>query len=124
MRERISIVFRDAAILYLYTVMSPFPDVSEISEAVKAIIEGLTLLPPSEYDRSLVFPICLAGCMSNDVAQREYLRQRLLAHESAIGNVGTVLQLMEAVWERRDGSGCAVNWIDVMHEMGISLLLV
>ena len=33
------VVFRDAAILYLYTVMSPFPNVSEIAEAVKAIVE-------------------------------------------------------------------------------------
>lgn len=62
--------------------------------------------------------------MSTDLAQREYLRQRLLAHESAIGNVGAVLQLMEAVWDRQDKSGYSANWIEVMHEMGISLLLV
>jgi len=82
-------------------------------------------LPPSQYDRSLVFPISLAGIMTNDPVNREFLRNRLAIHDTTVGNVGEARMLMEAVWERRDKFGDpAPDWIQVMREMNFNLLLV
>lgn len=125
MREQVSKVFRESAILYLYTVMSgPHPRVPEIVDAVASIVESLKLLSPSLYDRSLVFPICLAGCMTNDLEKREFLRNRLLGLDHTVGNVAEARVLMEAVWQRRDTTGVNPHWLSVMQELGFNILLV
>ncbi|KZW02896.1 hypothetical protein EXIGLDRAFT_730989 [Exidia glandulosa HHB12029] len=125
MRAQVSKVFRESAILYLYTVMSgPHPRVPEIVDAVASIIESLKVLPASQYDRSLVFPICIAGCMTDDLGHREFLRNRLLAQDPTVGNVAEARMVMEAVWQRRDKFNMNAHWLDVMKELGYNLLLV
>ncbi|KAH7106314.1 fungal-specific transcription factor domain-containing protein [Auriculariales sp. MPI-PUGE-AT-0066] len=126
MRLQVARVFRASAILYLYTVMSgPHPRVPEVIDAVATIVDALKHLPASLYDRSLVFPICLAGVMTNDPMHREFLRGRLSMHDTTVGNVGECRMLMEAVWERRDKYGePAPDWIQVMQDLNMNLLLV
>ena len=81
-------------------------------------------LSVSELDRSLVFPICLAGCLTDDLAQRSLLRTRLQTCDAGFGTLMQARVLMDAVWQRRDMHGGAVDWRDLMHEQGLNLLLI
>jgi hypothetical protein len=84
----------------------------------------LNRLPPSELDRSLVFPICLAGCMTDDPAGREVLKVRLHAQEQNIGNLLQARAVMEAVWQKRDAHGGVIDWRETMRDHHLNLLLV
>jgi hypothetical protein len=125
-REMAGKIFEHAAMLYLHTVLSECkPNVPEIQMEVGAIQKLLEELPPSDVDRSLVFPICLAGCLTDMPEQREVFRRRLAEKDSPVGNVGAAQMLMSAVWMRRDmEGGSAVSWQEVMKEQGYILLLV
>jgi len=126
----VSNVFRATGKLYLHTVVSKCnPDVKEIKQAVQETVEAFQNLQASDVDRSLVFPIALAGCMTDNTVYRSYLEGRLKAlgkQGEAVGNTKSCLQLMYAVWAKRDAEGGprVVDWIDTMKEMGWSLLLV
>jgi hypothetical protein len=77
-------------------------------------------------DRSLVFPICLAGCLTGDPQTRQRLKQRLQQQEAdmPIGNLLPACAVMDTVWQRRESTRCVVDWRDVMRERGFNLLLV
>nr|GAT54590.1 predicted protein [Mycena chlorophos] len=118
-------IFAETVLLYLHTVLSDSnPGVPEISSAVATIVTCLTQLPSSEVDRALVFPICLAGCMTDDSNCREFLKGRLQARDESLGNLMRTRLLMEAVWQKRDVSGATVDWRETMRERGLNLLLV
>ncbi|KAG9039385.1 hypothetical protein FRB95_010673 [Tulasnella sp. JGI-2019a] len=124
----VSNVFRAAGKLYLHTVVSGCnPDMKEIKDAVAETVTAFGHLQASTTDRSLVFPIALAGCMTDNPEYRIYLVNRLKAlgkEGEAVGNTKSCLQLMEAVWKKRDeGTSRNVDWIDTMKEKGWSLLL-
>jgi C6 transcription factor Pro1 len=91
---------------------------------VDAIVKLLSRLPPSEVDRSLVFPLCLAGCMTDNRARRELMKGRLQAQDENIGNILQARALMEAVWRQRDGSGGIVDWREMLRDDGLNLLLL
>ncbi|KAG8903641.1 hypothetical protein FRB99_002916 [Tulasnella sp. 403] len=86
----VSNVFRATGQLYLHTVVSGCnPDVPEIKKAVTATVEAFKSLQASAVDRSLVFPIALAGCLTDDKEYRQYLVGRLKAlgkQGEAVGN--------------------------------------
>ncbi|KAF9007574.1 fungal-specific transcription factor domain-containing protein [Cyathus striatus] len=124
-RTTIGDIFRETAVLYLHTVLSDSsPGVSEINASVAAIVRLFYQLPQSNIDRALVFPICLAGCMTNDSNYREFFKQRLQFLDDSLGNVLQTRLLMEAVWQKRDVSGKPVDVREVIRERGLNLLLV
>jgi hypothetical protein len=96
----------------------------EISECVEIIVRLLDQLPSSDVDRALMFPICLAGCMTNDSTRRDFFKGRLQLLDGSIGNVMQTRLVMEAVWQKRDVNGGAVELRDTVRERGLSLLLV
>lgn len=96
----------------------------EITASVDTIVQLITRLPPSEVDRSLVFPLCLTGCVTDNRARREMLKGRLQAQDENLGNILQARALMEAVWQQRDTGGGAVDWREIMHNDGLNLLLV
>lgn len=98
--------------------------VPEISNSVGVIVQLLGQLPSSEVDRALVFPICLAGCMTDDSNLRDFLKGRLQGLDESLGNLMRTRLLMEAVWQKRDISGATVDWRETMRERGLNLLLV
>jgi len=125
MRRVAACLFRETAILYLHTVLSdPIPGVPEITSSVDLIIKLFSRLPPSELDRSLVFPLCLTGCMTDNRARRDLLKGRLQAQDENLGNILQARALMEAVWRRRDVGRGAVDWREIMHNDGLNLLLL
>lgn len=143
MYRLLSSVFRESVLLYLHTILNdpnpgkslvsnlqltvPYPipiAVSEITSSVETIVQLLNQLPPSEVDRALIFPICIAGCMTDDSSRRDYLKSRLQSQDETMGNLMRTRLLMEAVWHKRDVSGRSSDWRETMGERGLNLLLV
>lgn len=135
-------IFRESALLYLHTILSNStpgtsfpssanrksltgdPGVSEISSAVDEIVRRLNKVQPSNLDRALVFPICLAGCMTNDSTKRDYLKSRLQGLNESYGNLLQTRLLMEALWQKRDVSGEAVDVREIIREQRLMVLLL
>jgi len=126
LRRLVSDIFREAAILYLHTELSELrPEVAEIKRAVSDTVNALRKLPCSEYDRSLVFPLALAGCATDDREMRAYVRDRIKQLSSAVGNCATAGELIEYVWSRRDANpGLVIGWRAAMEEINMTILLV
>ncbi|KAG7089213.1 hypothetical protein E1B28_010915 [Marasmius oreades] len=123
-REVIANIFRETALLYLHTVVQgPSFTGREVRSSVDNIFRMMRQLEPSEADRTLIFPICLAGCMSDDSTHRDFFKGRLRAHDETIGNFMKVRLLMEGVWQRRD-VGELVDWREEMRDRSFNLLLI
>lgn len=125
-------IFRASARVYLHTVLSgDYPSCPEIVQGVSETIECLYRVPldrplvSRSVLRSVVFGICISGCLTDNREQRAFLMQLLETQQGeSVGNVAEVRDLMQRVWQRRDSHrGAPVNWREVMRE-GESLLLV
>ncbi|KAL5485782.1 hypothetical protein ACEPAI_6823 [Sanghuangporus weigelae] len=135
-------IFRASARLYLHTVLSgDNPGVKEIRDGARDTIDALKRVPPEPKSlrcsvvRSVVFPLCLAGCMTDDATERATVKE-FLEGEGGAGNCGSVVAVMETVWERRDAKRRGarrteevagnVSWRDVLRERGggMPILLV
>lgn len=125
-RTVVADLFREAAVLYLHTVLSgPCPGVPEIGKCIRNITQSLGC-SPSEAERSVILPITLAGCMTNDSAQRDFLRGRFQAQNENIGNLMQARALMEIVWQRRDANTLlgGVSLSEAVQEKNLRLLLI
>jgi hypothetical protein len=93
---------------------------------VETISQLLNQLPPSEVDRSLVFPICLTGCLTDNHSHREMYKARLQGQDQNIGNLLQTRAIMETVWQTRDVQGglVAVDWREIIRDRGVNLLLM
>ncbi|KAI0360197.1 hypothetical protein OH77DRAFT_1394288 [Trametes cingulata] len=131
-------IFRASAKVYLHTVLSgDYPGCPEIMNAVTETIEALQRVPtdsPSVHRsvvRSVVFGICISGCLTDDPRQRRFLLHMLEAQQQRdnVGNVGEVKRLMQQVWDRRDAERepdyyKPVDWRAVMRSSNTDLLLL
>ena len=160
-------IFRSTARVYLHSVISgEHPGCPEIRDGVRETIECLRRVPVGGSShghghgqghghgsgsvarsvlRSVVFGICLCGCLADDPDDREFLLRRLDAEEQAegVGNCASARLVMQEVWRRRapciggGGSGeCAessssaalpppLSWREATQQFGgESLLLV
>jgi len=125
LRQLSSNVFREAAFLFLHSVVSGCePAVKEVKQSVNSVMEAIMAIPSRDLDRSLVFPITLSGCLSESREHREFFADRLAAQGSAVGNGSQAKLLMETTWKRRDAGEKGINWRDVMKDLGFDLLLV
>ncbi|KAI0091026.1 fungal-specific transcription factor domain-containing protein [Irpex rosettiformis] len=131
-RQYTNDIFRASARLYLHTVLSgDYPSCPEIIESVTEVIQCLERVPlersmlSRSVLRSVVFGICIAGCLTENPRQRDFLMRLLDSQEGEpVGNLRQVRELMRQVWERRNHMhGQAVNWREVMRSQG-ELLLV
>ena len=122
-------IFRAAARLYLHTVLSgDLPECPEIAEGVRDVVTALRRVPLESHTlarsvmRSVVFPICLAGCMARTLEQNEFLIRALNDERLSVGNGLEVLKVIECVWDARR-QGRSVAWRDVVRENGLLLLV-
>ncbi|KXN88627.1 Transcriptional regulatory protein pro-1 [Leucoagaricus sp. SymC.cos] len=125
-RAVVADLFREASVLHLHTVLSgPCPGVPEISKCVQNIVQLLGR-SPSEVERGVVLPIALAGCMTNDSAQRDFLRGRFQAQNESIGNLMQARVLMEILWQKRDVNVLpgGVSLLETVQEKNLRLLLI
>ncbi|KAA1467751.1 hypothetical protein DENSPDRAFT_769670 [Dentipellis sp. KUC8613] len=137
-RRLTSNIFRAAAKVYLHNVLSgDHPGCPEIKEGVAETIQCLKSVPAAKSSlsssvlRSVVFGVCLCGCLTDDWEEQQFILRRLEdeKRESAVGNSEEARKVMERVWERRRTTGGPVSWREVMLELGgelggESLLLV
>ncbi|KAF9532466.1 fungal-specific transcription factor domain-containing protein [Crepidotus variabilis] len=119
-------IFRQAAILYLHTVLSNSTPVGvpEIGNSVETLFQLFHQLPPSELDRGLSFPLCLAACMTNDSTRRDFFSNRIRGLNESFGNLLQMRRLMEAVWQKRDVRGQHADFRESIQEQGMKLLLI
>ncbi|KAG6897153.1 hypothetical protein C0992_003740 [Termitomyces sp. T32_za158] len=121
----VSQLFCEAAVLSLHTVLSNAnPGVAEIESSVKRVLNLLEQLPPSEIDRALVFPICLAGSLTDDPNRQDFCKRRLQRLDNRIGNLMQTRRVMEAVWQKRENSGAAVDIREIVQERDPNLLFI
>lgn len=93
--QGVTAVFRAAARVYLATVVSgPSPNVPSVARAVDDAFEVLQSVPHSDYDRSMVFSLCIIGCMARTSEQRETMRGRMAQTKSKVGNCRKVSEGM------------------------------
>ncbi|KAI6155245.1 fungal-specific transcription factor domain-containing protein [Pisolithus tinctorius] len=124
-RQLVAKIFRETALVYLYTVLNgSYPGIPEIMQSVDVVIQLLRQLPGSVMDQGLLFPIYLAGCLTDDAVQRDALRTRLLGIHDGFRNVHQAVRVLEAVWHRRDNRSGAVEWRDLLHVQGRHRLLL
>ena len=96
-------------------------DVPEITEAVNRIVNLLGQLPSSDFDRSAIFTMFFAGCMSDDTAVRAMVKHRMYAIEDTFGNIYDLVGQMEQLWRTRvllvsqHGPAALVPWRECLY---------
>lgn len=125
-------IFRASAKIYLHTVISgDYPACPEIVSAVRETIDCLQRVPRDRFSvhrgvvRSVVFGICLSGCLTDNPNHKTFLMELLDSQSGeSVGNIAEVKKLMQAVWDRRQNKQDPVNWREVMKEGQKGLLLL
>lgn len=135
-KRAITLVFANAAKVYLNTTISgAYPMLDDVRDSVHDTMHALQELQficDAQALRSLVWPICIAGCMAADTATQTFFRSLLQglgdeAHD--FGNSRTVLQVMDACWTARSQETSSKNgkpwdWSSAMELLGQRVLLV
>lgn len=122
-------VFRASARVYLHSVLSgDYPSCREIADGVQDTIRCLERVPERgsrSVVRSVVFSICICGCLTDIPWQREFLLERLDAQgtRESVGNCIEVKKLMSKVWENRAMHNYdSLTWRDVMRSTEMLLV--
>ncbi|KAI0768038.1 fungal-specific transcription factor domain-containing protein [Trametes elegans] len=134
-KHTVAEMFREAAILYLHTVLSDSaPGVPEIVNSVEQMMKLLNELPPSAYDRALMLPLFLAGVMTDTQVLREVVKRRFFMQDATMGNVLLAQTVMEQAWMQRtafargarmgDRPPRVGDWRDHLRMEWASLLLI
>ncbi|KAH9945025.1 fungal-specific transcription factor domain-containing protein [Epithele typhae] len=109
-RQIVGEMFREAAVMYLHTVISDSaPGVPEIHNSIEQMAKLLNDLPPSPYDRTLVFPLLLTGCLTDNQMMREVIKHRFFMQDATMGNILLSQTVMESVWAHRAAAVAAAH---------------
>lgn len=65
------------------------------------MLKLLNELTPSSYDRTLVFPLFLTGCMTETQMVREVIKHRFFMQDATMGNILLAQTVMENLWAHR-----------------------
>lgn len=98
-------IWAHAAHIYLEVVVSGWqPSNVEIRSSVSQILELLRTVDCSTHLRTLVWPLCVAGCMSEAGSHEQEFRSLLASMDelSMVGALGEARKIMERVWEDRE----------------------
>ncbi|KAG1905429.1 fungal-specific transcription factor domain-containing protein [Suillus fuscotomentosus] len=126
-RRLTSDVFRASALVYLHSVISgdhpQCPEImSNIAETVKCLRRAEDVSTARHVVRSVVFSICICGCLTDVVQYREYFLRRLQEQQTeTVGNCARVAELMREVWRSRE-RGEPVDWRVVMQQSQMLLV--
>jgi hypothetical protein len=120
-------VFRASARVYLHSVLSgDYPSCNEIAEGVQDTIRCLEKVPKDrnrKVVRSVVFSICICGCLTDIGWQRDFFLELLQEQYESVGNCGQVEKLIRRVWKAREnGNYESVTWRDVMRQTQMLLV--
>ncbi|KAG2112142.1 fungal-specific transcription factor domain-containing protein [Suillus cothurnatus] len=126
-RHLTSDVFRASALVYLHSVISgdhpQCPEImSNIAETVKCLRRAEDISTARQVVRTVVFSICICGCLTDVPQYREYFLRRLHEQQTeTVGNCARVAQLMKEVWNSRE-RGEPVDWRVVMQQSQMLLV--
>jgi hypothetical protein len=98
-------IWAHAAHIYLAVVVSGWqPSNAEIRCGVSQMLELLRTVDCSTHLRTLAWPLCVAGCMSEAGSHEQELRNLLTGMDelSMVGALGEARKIMERVWENRE----------------------
>lgn len=120
-------VFRASALVYLHSVISGdhprCPEiVSGIERTVRCLKQAEDVSTARYVVRSVVFSICICGCLTDNEVHRAYFLRRLTEQQTeTVGNCAMVSDLMKQVWEHRKRNQ-PVDWRVVMRESRMLLV--
>lgn len=124
-------IFRLAARMYLCSLV---PNASKSDSSmltlISSFLEALRYIPsgPDGFDRSLVWPMLIAGSMSLPSSPfRPVFAERitLLGEHAQFGSFGRMVHLLQEVWYQSGENGLRnVHWRDVMQQKGWDFLLI
>ncbi|KAG1905427.1 fungal-specific transcription factor domain-containing protein [Suillus fuscotomentosus] len=126
-RRLTSDVFRASALVYLHFIISgdhpQCPEIiSNIAETVKCLRRAEDVSTARHIVRSVVFSICICGCLTDVPQYREYFLRCLLEQQTeTVGNCTRVAELMREVWRSRE-RGEPVDWRVVMQQSQMLLV--
>ncbi|KAL6297861.1 fungal-specific transcription factor domain-containing protein [Sparassis latifolia] len=129
-RQLTADIFRETAVLYLHTVLSEsIRGVPEIVQSVSTIVALLNQLPPSDYDRALIFPLFLTGSMTEDPLLQNVIKERFALVDDGLGHIMQARTLLEHIWSRSapiHGSSLVtvVEWRETLCNQWRNLLLL
>jgi len=121
-------VFRASARVYLHSVLSgDYPSCKEIADGVADTIDWLKQVPESgirSVVRSVVFSICICGCLTDIPWQRAFLLKHLEMQQfESVGNCAEVKNLIQEVWRNREASNYeSITWRDVLRKTQMLLV--
>ncbi len=98
-------IWAHAAHIYLAVVVSGWqPSNAEIRRGVSQMLDLLRTVDCSTHLRTLAWPLCVAGCMSEAGSHEQELRNLLTGMDelSMVGALGEARKTMERVWENRE----------------------
>ena len=133
--KNMTAVFRIAARIYLCSLV---PNSSRHDPAMQELLDRFThslyMVPsgPDGFDRSLVWPLLIAGSMSIPQSMfRHALDGRInaLGEHAEFGSFGRMVRLLREVWDQSDEADRGrnrqnVHWRDVMQQKGWDFLLI
>jgi hypothetical protein len=128
-------IFRIAARLYLCSLVPNYDrQASNITNLVQTFADAMEYIPMGEhgFDRSLVWPLLIAGSASlPESSLRQIYANRIAAmgHAAECGSIANVRELLKETWRVNDdalarGEGQNVHWRDVMRQQGWDFLLL
>lgn len=133
--KNISAIFRIAARIYLCGLLPDFdPQQHHITNLVASLADHMNYIPagPDGFDRSLVWPLLVAGSVSlpgSSFRQTFTERSAQMGEVAEFGSFGRVKELLKEVWRLNDestmhGGRQSVHWRDVMRQRGWDFLLL
>lgn len=131
-KRAITLVFACAAQVYLNTIISGAdPKLDDVRNSVvdtMNALQELQFICDAQALRNLIWPICIAGSMAEDVPTQTYFQSLIedLGEEAhAFGNTRTTLQIMQKCWASCDENiSGSWDWTAAMESLGQRVLLV
>jgi len=126
-RTEVSLVtcaFVHAALIYLHiTLHGTGTNSRTLPGAKKLVFEWIFVfrfLPDYTLLPSLVWPLCIAGCMATTVKQKQFFRETVISsgiHRLSTCMIWRALEIMETCWKVPANDG--MQHRDLMRELGI-----
>lgn len=89
---------------------------SRVSACLLIILRSLkSIESTTEIETGLMFPLIMAGCVSVELADRNYILSRIrsIKEKLRFNYIGEFEKLLHAVWDKDESEGDCVNWAKI-----------
>jgi hypothetical protein len=118
--------FACAALIYLQTSVTSSPSVFHIQDPLQDVISAMRLIPDPRMVRGMVWPLCVAGCLSSSPSDQELFRSTAKAaikDAGTFGNSCKALEILETAWKFQEEEGRLIDCTTCIQRLGICVLL-